>query len=64
MTEKTKRHGHHNTGGPRTLDEAALRAEQVALRSKRPLTIQASARLKQIRRSLQAIERRSPHKAG
>lgn len=49
-----------HAGPPRTLDEAALRAQLRAILGKRYRSAQDSAQIKRIRASLQAIEHRSP----
>lgn len=56
------RHGNHNGGPKRTLDEAALRAEQRELRAKWPRPAKVAARLVVISRQLAMIANRSPWK--
>lgn len=50
------------SGPPRTLDEEALRSEQLELRRAQPRTVFRAARLRQIASQLQAIEHRSPYR--
>lgn len=47
---------------PRTLDEDALRAEQISLRSRPFRSAKDAERLRAIGRKLESIARRSPYK--
>lgn len=62
ITRLDSRHGHRDGGPRRTLDEAALRAEQRELRATWPRSAKAAARLNVIGRQLRSIENRSPWK--